>query len=62
MNTLAHEFDIGDKVAIAASPDIKGHVVGICKRIYGMTYCVCWWIDGKRNEEWLHEREIAAAG
>lgn len=58
MKTVEFTYDIGDCVHVADYPDIKGRVVGLCVRVWGTTYCVCWWQDGKRFEEWMHEWEI----
>lgn len=52
------KFDIGDAVCIADSPDICGRVLGMCLQREGVTYRVCWWQDGKRFDEWVHEWEI----
>ncbi len=58
MKTVEFAYDIGDTVHVADYPDIRGHVVGLCVRVWGTTYCVCWWQDGKRLEEWLHDWEL----
>ena len=57
---IAVEFQhkIGDRVHIADYTDIKGRVVGLCVRVSGTTYCVCWWHDGNRKEEWVHDWEV----
>lgn len=53
------KYEIGDKVHIADYPEIQGRITGMCVRAWGDTYAVCWWQDGRRYDEWLHEREIA---
>lgn len=60
MKTVEFVHDIGDQVVIADYPDIKARVVGQCVRVCGVTYCVCWWQDGRRLEEWLHDWEIVS--
>jgi hypothetical protein len=52
------KYTIGDLVRVKDSPDIHGRIVGLCLRIYGETYCFCWWQDGKRLEEWVHDWEV----
>lgn len=58
MTTIDFAFNIGDHVRIVDYPDIQGRITGLCIRAYGKTYYVCWWQDGKRFDEWLHEWEI----
>jgi hypothetical protein len=60
MKTVEFAHDIGDQVCITDYPDIKGRVIGIALRVVGITYYVCWWQDGNRKDEWLHEWEIRA--
>jgi hypothetical protein len=61
MKTVEFNHDIGDLVRIKDYHDIKGRVIGLCARVYGLTYYVCWWQDGKRYDEWLHDWEIEGA-
>lgn len=56
--TITFPCGIGDRVTIADWPDIKGHVVGVCRRVWGNTICVAWWADGRRQEEWMHDWEV----
>ena len=51
-------YPIGSLVRIA-NGEIKAVVCGLLYRAKGeMSYEVIWWIDGKRNIEWLHESEV----
>lgn len=61
MHTVEFAYAVGNLVRISNAPDITGRVVGLCIRVWGTTYCVCWWQDGKRFEEWLHDWEIEPA-
>lgn len=56
--TVIFDYSIDQQVCIKDYPDIIGRVVGQCVRVWGTTYCVIWWQDGKRLEEWLHDWEI----
>lgn len=55
---IEFEYGLGDQVRIRDYPDITARVVGLCLRVWGKTYCVCWWDSGKRYEEWVHDWEI----
>ena len=58
MKTVEYKYDVGDQVYIRDTSDIHGRVTGMCTRVWGATYCVCWWQDGRRYDEWLHDWEI----
>ena len=58
MKTVEFAHDIGDLIRVKDYPDITGRVTGQCARVWGTTYNVCWWQDGRRHDEWLHDWEI----
>ncbi len=60
MKPVEFAYEIEQHVRIKDYPDIQGRVVGMCVRVWGLTYAVCWWQEGRRLEEWLHEWEIEA--
>jgi len=59
MKTVEFAYNIEDRVHIADYPDILGRVVGMCIRVWGITYAVVWWNEGRRHEEWLHDWELS---
>lgn len=52
-------FKIGQSVVIA-SLEQPGKVFARCDRGNAHDYRVVWWHDGKRNDEWLYDHELAA--
>ena len=60
--TIATEFsfDIGQRVTVKAV-DAEGHVMQRCDRGAGQhDYQTIFWIDGKRQVEWLLSFELEA--
>ena len=60
--TVQFAFGIPEQVTVTAVA-AKGMVTGLEAGMRGAKrYHVVWWLDGKRNEEWLWENEIQGAG
>ena len=60
--TVHFAFGVPERV-IVNEVGAKGVVTGLEAGMRGAKrYRVVWWLDGKRNEEWLWESEIQGTG
>lgn len=60
--TIDFAHAIGDPVRIIAAGDIVANVTGQMNGRAGLQYRVAWWHHGERNEVWVDDWEVEAAG
>ena len=57
MKHVEFKYDIGDEVKITAI-GLRGTIDSLLWSIYSQKYCVIYWCNGTRHDEWMYVFEI----